>query len=136
MAIRMVRQPVLQAYTMSTSPGVVFTTATRYWPVSGTAESTAITAADFDFPIVGTITGAEVSLQAAPGSGNTLTLTLFKNGSSTGITVTISGASARTGSVSATVTGTLGDRFCWQSTGTGATSVRGGAILYISHTTQ
>lgn len=51
-------------------------------------------------PTAGVINSLYVSLSAAPGVGNSKVLTVHKNGSATGITVTISGA-ATTGNITA-----------------------------------
>lgn len=62
----------------------------------------------------GVLTKLYCRLSAAPGASQTHTITVYKNGSSTGLAVTISGASATTGNDTDSVSFAAGDRISFQ----------------------
>jgi hypothetical protein len=81
------------------STAAVALTTTTYIPFGGGGiSSTTETNVDMAAPNAATVSNFYVELSAPPGSGNSVTLTVRKNASSTAVTVTISGASATSGS--------------------------------------
>ena len=83
----------------------------------------------------GTITGFQISTGAFPGSGQTYTYTIFKNGSATAITGTITGGASNTISVTGGSVSVSGyDNFQLQlvtSAGAAATLHSGNVVLYL-----
>jgi hypothetical protein len=112
------------------------TTATRYYAIdSGThaAAITADTSVRVPISIPGTLRGLYFSVSVAPGAGASWVLTLFKNGASTGLTATISGASPTLPATDLinTVSVSAGDRFSWQLVPSAGTAPAA-ANIYVS----
>jgi len=72
------------------------------------------------FPAGGTVSRLRISLVHAPGAGNSRTFTLFQNGSSTALTVTISGTSTTGEDLTNSVSVAAADRLQVQQTVSGA----------------
>lgn len=103
------------------------TTATRYTGLQNFSSSASIasaTNAQQVMPQAGTVVTCRFKLTAAPGVGNSWTFTLFKNGSTTGQLVTISGANT-TGDFSPNTTYIAGDLLQFQITLTGTPAASG-----------
>lgn len=84
----------------------------------------------------GTLQNLRVLLSVAPGSGKSYTVTLYKNGSSTGITVTISDSATSGSDTTHTVTVAAGDKIRYQYTtsGTPATTQMNCSLEYVGDT--
>lgn len=66
-----------------------------------------------EIPVAGTFNKAKVRLGTAPGSGNTWTITLQKNGSNTAISIPISGTNTEGEDTTNTVSYAAGDTLRW-----------------------
>ena len=84
-------------------------------------------------PVAGTVSNLAISLGSAPGSGNSWTFTIRKNGAATGVTCKVEGSTAKECTSSATVTFAAGDLLSLQATPSGGpngwSSLRWGATL-------
>lgn len=78
------------------SSSTVALTGTIYIPISGGFTSSTETNVNIESPAVGVISNLYVQLSMALGGGNSAAFTLRKNGVSTSLTCTISGASSTT----------------------------------------
>lgn len=73
-------------------------------------------------PAPGTIKDLYVEVNTAPGSGKSWTVTLYKNGVSTGLTATVSDTGRTANDTSNTVTVAAGDLLSWELTPSGTPS--------------
>lgn len=95
-------------------------TTTRYTSVGGLSfGDTTQTNVQMTCPTAGTLKKLYIRLTAAPGAGDTRTFTIYKNGSSTGLTVTISDVATTGNDTSNTVAVVAGDLLALQCAATG-----------------
>jgi hypothetical protein len=92
------------------SPGAATSAGTTYYGWDGSVSASDQNYAVFPAPFAGTVKNLYLASSGAPGSGQTYTATLYKNGSSTALTAAISGGSATTANNTAnSVTFNAGD---------------------------
>lgn len=107
-----------------------FGAGTFYFPISGGSSERNATLATEAFPVspAGTFRDFYVSLPVAPGVGKTRTLELWKNGASTGVTVTISDTATTGSDTTNTISVSAGDVFAVKHTDSGTPA--SSAVLY------
>lgn len=82
--------------------------------------STDVDSCEVIMPVAGTLRNLRIKLPTAPGVGTSVTYTVFKNGSATAITVTISGTNVAATDSSNSIAVAAGDRIVTQMTKTGS----------------
>lgn len=87
--------------------------------VSGTFNNSSQTIAT-PMVVAGTFANWTITLTAAPGVGNSRTFTLYKNGSATAVTLTISGASTSNSDTTHSVHYAAGDTIEWRYSNSGS----------------
>lgn len=120
--------------------GVADSTARRQGVVGGAGGWNSGTATNFDQLVTsaGTLQNLRVLLTVAPGSGKSYTVTLYKNGSSTALTVTVSDLATTGSDTTHTVSVAAGDklRIEYTTSGTPTSTQMNTSVEYVGGTTD